>query len=74
MKGQNLLVCQIVAQGTKVKVWEIVVTKIGILFFVVQKYRTLVFVINLISTLQFGQLDESVFLLTVKSCLQACIT
>ena len=74
MKGQNLLVCQIVAQGTKVKAWEILVTKIGILFFVVQKFRTLVFVINLISTLQFGQLDESVFLPTVKSCLQECIT
>jgi hypothetical protein len=62
MKGQILLVSQIVAQGTKVKAWEIVVTKVGILSFVMQKYRTLVFGINLISILQSGHLDESVFL------------
>ena len=65
MKGQILLVSQIVAQGTKIKAWEIVVTKISILFFVMQKYRTLVFVINLISILQSGHLNESVLLLVL---------
>ena len=63
MKGQNLLVCQIVAQGTKVKVWEIVVTKISILSFVMPKYITLIFGFNFIPILQSGHLDESVFLL-----------
>ena len=54
IKGQILLVSQIVAQGTKVKSWEFVVTKVGILSIIIQKYRTLVFVINLISILQSG--------------------
>ena len=54
MKGQ------IVAQETKIKVWEIVVTKVSILHFVMQKYKTLVFVINLISILQSSHLNESV--------------
>ena len=66
MKGQILLVCQIVAQRTKIKAWEIVVTKVGILSFVTQKYRTLVFVVNLISILQSGHIDESVFLLALR--------
>ena len=64
-----MLVCQIVAQRTKIKVWEIVVTKIGIFSFVPQKYRTLVFVVNLISILQSGHIDESVFLLATQFCL-----
>ena len=63
MKGQIFLVSQIVAQGTKVKPWEFVVTKIAISFIEIQKYRTLVLVINLISILQSGHLDESVLLL-----------
>ena len=63
MKGQFFLVSQIVAQGTKLKLWEFVVTKLGILFINIQKYRTLVLVINLISILQSGHLDESVLLL-----------
>ena len=65
MKGQILLVRQIVAQGTKVKSWEFVVTKISILSFVVRKYRSLVLVIDLISILQSRHLDESVFLLVL---------
>ena len=52
MKGQILLVSQIVAQGTKIKLWEIVVTRVGILSTIMQDYRTLVFVIDLISILQ----------------------
>ena len=40
MKGQILLVSQIVAQGTKIKLWEIVVTKVGILSTITQNYRT----------------------------------
>ena len=67
MKGKNLLVRQIVAQATKVKVWEIVGTKIGILSFAMPKYITLGFVFNLISILQSGHLNESVFLLTLKT-------
>jgi hypothetical protein len=61
-KVKILLVSQIVAQGTKIKAWEIVVTKVGILSFVMQKHRTLVFGINLISILQSSHLSESVFL------------
>ena len=62
MKGQILLVSQIMAQGTKIKPWEIVVTKIGLLFTIKQNYRTLVFVNNLISILQSSHLGESVLL------------
>ena len=68
MKGQILLVSQIVAQGTKIKAWEIVVTKVSILSFVMQKYKTLVLVINLISILQSGHLDESVLLQVLNFC------
>ena len=69
MKGKNLLVRQIVAQATKVKAWEIVGTKISILSFAMPKYITLGFVFNLISILQSGHLDESVFLLATQFCL-----
>ena len=47
-KGQNLLVSQITAQGTKVKAYEFYGTKIDILSFVIPKYRTLVPAIDLI--------------------------
>ena len=69
MKGKNLLVRQIVAQQTKVKVWEIVGTKINILSFAMPKYITLGLVFNLIPILQSHHLNESVFLL----CTQLCI-
>ena len=68
MKGQNSLVSQIVAQGTKIKPWEFVVTKTGILSIIMHKYRTLVLVINLISILQSGHLNESVLLLVHTWC------
>ena len=61
-KGQNLLVSQITAQGTKVKACEFYRTKIDTLSFVIPKYRTLVPAIGLIYILQLGTLDESVFL------------
>jgi hypothetical protein len=61
MKGQILLVSQIVAQGIKEKAWKIVVTKVGILSFVMRKYRTLVFGINLISILQSCHLMNQFF-------------
>ena len=67
MKGKILCVRQIVAQATKVNAWEIVGTKIGILSFAMPKYITLGFVFNLILILQSGHLDESVFLLTLKT-------
>ena len=65
IKGQILLVSQIVAQRTKVKALEIVVTKIGIFSLVIPKYRTLAFTTDLISILQYGTLDESVLLPTL---------
>ena len=67
MKGKILLVRQIVAQATKVKVWEIVGTKISIFSFAMPKYITLGFAFNLISILQSGHLNELVFLLTLKT-------
>jgi len=61
-KGQILLVSQIMAQGTKVNVCEILITKVDILSFVTPKYRILVPAIGLIYILQLGTLDQSVFL------------
>ena len=63
IKGQILLMSQIVAQETKGKAWKFVVTKTSILSSVMWKYRTLVFGINLILVLQSSHLNESVFLL-----------
>ena len=61
-KGQNLLVSQITAQGTKVKVCEFYRTKIDTLSFVTPKYRTLVPAIGFIYILQWATHSESVFL------------
>ena len=63
-KGQILLVGQIMAQGTKVKSWEIQVTKLGILSFVVPNEKYLALFVDLILTLEQGPLSQSVFLLT----------
>ena len=64
-----MLVRQIVAQATKLKLWEIVGTKISVLSFAMPMYITLDFVFNLISILQSGHLDELVFLLATQFCL-----
>jgi len=61
-KGQTLLVGQNVGQGTKLNLWEFLVTKIDILSFVSPMYRTLVPSIGLIYILQWGTLSQSVFL------------
>ena len=60
-KGQNLLVSQITAQGTKVKACEFYKTKIDTLSFATPKYRTLVPAIGFIYILQWGTHNESVF-------------
>ena len=49
------------AQGTKVNMCELFITKVDILSFVIPKYRTLVPAIGLIYILQLGTLNESVF-------------
>src|SRR5258708_6889482 len=61
-KGQILLVGQIVGQGTKLNLWEFLITKIDILSFVAPTYRTLVPSIGLIYILQCHTLCQSVFL------------
>ena len=65
-KGQNLLVSQITAQGTKVKACEFYKTKIDTLSFATPKYRTLVPAIGFIYILQWATHNESVFLHTLK--------
>jgi hypothetical protein len=52
MKGQILLVSQIVAQRTKIQLWEFVVTKVDILFFVVPNIKHLSLFIDFILTLE----------------------
>jgi hypothetical protein len=52
MKGQILLVSQIVAQGTKVEVWEFVVTKVRILSFVIPNIKHLPLFVDFILTLE----------------------
>jgi len=69
-----LLVSQVTAQGTKVKVCEFYGTKIDTLFFVTPKYRTLVPTIDLIYILQWATHNESVFLHTLKFGLYTWIT
>jgi len=63
-KGQILLVGQITAQGTKINSWEIMVTKLGILSFVVPNSKYSTCFVDLILTLEWVPLDQSVFLLT----------
>ena len=55
---------QIRAQGTKEKLWEIVITKLGILPFVVPNNKYLALFVDLILTLERAPLSQSVFLLT----------
>jgi len=73
-KGQNLLVSQITAQGTKVKACEFYRTKIDMLSFVTPKCRTLVPAIGFIYILQWSTHSESVFLHTLKFGLVTWIT
>ena len=73
-KGQNLLVSQITAQGTKVKACEFYRTRIDTLSFVTPKYRTLVPAIGFIYILQWATHSESVFLHTLKLGLVTWIT
>ena len=61
-KGQISLVSQIAAQITKINPWEISRTWVDILSFVMPKYRSLVPALGFISILQYGTLDETVFL------------
>ena len=53
---------QIAAQITKINPWEIPRTQVDILSFVMPKCRSLVPAIGFISILQYGTLDETVFL------------
>ena len=52
MKGRIFLVSQIVAQGTKVKAWEILVTKVDILPFVMPNTKHSSLFIDFILTLK----------------------
>ncbi len=61
-KGQILLVSQIVAQTTKVNSWEFCITKVDILSFVPPNYKYLTFFVEFILILEWGQVNESVFL------------
>ena len=63
-KGQILLVGQITVQRTKVNSWEIQVTKLDILSFVIPSDRHSTFFVDLILTLEWVPLSQSVFLLT----------
>ena len=54
---------QIVAQGTKIKAWEIVVTKVSILSFVMPNIKHIPLFVDFILTLEWGPVNESVFLL-----------
>jgi hypothetical protein len=74
MKGQILLVSQIVAQGTKEKVWENVATKVSILSFVMPNIKQVPLFVDFILTLEWGPVSESVFLHTLKLALHTQIT
>jgi len=58
---------QIVAQKTKVNLWEFVVTKLNIMSFVVPNSKYLALSVDLILDLEYTPLNQSVFLLTLKS-------
>jgi len=62
-----LLVSQIVAQKTKVNPWECVVTKLNNMSFVVPNSKYLAHFVDLILNLEYAPLNQSVFLLTLKS-------
>ena len=64
-KSQISLVCQIVAQRTKAKLWENNMTKKNILSFDMPSYGSLVPAIGLIWILQCGPLDGTVLLLVL---------
>jgi len=57
---------QIIAQITKVNLWEFVITKLGIMSFVVSNTEYLAPFVDLILTLEGTPLDESVFLPALK--------
>jgi len=59
-------VSQIIAQRTKVNLWEFVMTKLGIMSFVVPSTKYLAPFVDLILTLEGAPLDESVFLPALK--------
>ena len=61
-------------QGTKVKPWKIVVTKVGVLSFVTPDIKHSSLFIDFILTLECGQVDESVSLHTLKLGLHRQIT
>jgi len=65
-EGQILLVSQIIAQRTKVNLWEFVITKLGIMSFVVPNTKYLASFVDLILTLEGAPLNESVFLPALK--------
>ena len=52
MKGQIFLVSQIAAQGTKIKAWDILVTKVDILSFVMPNIKHSSLFIDFILTLE----------------------
>ena len=52
MKGQKFLVSQIVAQGTKIKVWEILVTRLDIMPFVTPDIEHVSLFVDFILTLE----------------------
>ncbi len=62
-KGQILLVGQITAQRTKLNLWECLLVKLGILSFVAPNNEHPPFFVDLIQTLEWVPLNQSVFLL-----------
>ena len=73
-KGQISLVRQIAAQITKVKPWEISITKAGILFFVVPNSKHSASFVDFILTLTWDPFHGTVFLHTSKLALHIHIT
>ena len=61
-----MLVSQIIAQRTKVNLWEFVITKLGIMSSVVPNSKYLAPFVDLILTLEGAPLDELVFLPALK--------
>ena len=57
---------QIIAQRTKVNLWEFVITKLGIMSFAIPNIKYLAPCVDLILTLEGAPLDESVFLPALK--------
>ena len=67
MKGQILLMSQIVTQETEVNLWEFVIAKAVITFIVVQNDKHLASFVDLILTSEWDPLSESVCLHTLES-------